>query len=65
MEKVRLYFVEAYDKLMHKVTWPTWPELQSSAIIVLVTAIIISMLVVAMDITFKYGTGALYKLFIG
>ena len=65
MEKVRLYFVEAYDELMHKVTWPTWPELQSSAIIVLVTAIIISMLVVAMDITFKYGTGALYKLFIG
>ncbi|MFN8287754.1 MAG: preprotein translocase subunit SecE [Chitinophagales bacterium] len=65
MEKVRLYFVEAYDELMHKVTWPTWPELQSSAIIVLVTAIIISLLVVAMDITFKYGTGALYKLFIG
>ena len=65
MEKVRLYFVEAYDELMHKVTWPTWPELQSSAIIVLVTAIIISMLVVAMDIPFKYGTGALYTLFIG
>lgn len=64
MEKVRLYFVEAYDELMHKVTWPTWPELQSSAVIVLVTALIISALVVAMDIAFKYGTTALYHIFI-
>ena len=65
MEKVRLYFVEAYDELVNKVTWPTWAELQESSVIVLVSALIISLIVVAMDILFKEGTQELYKLIIG
>jgi len=65
MNKIALYFEEAYDELMHKVTWPTWAELQSSAVVVLVTAVIISLLVLVMDISFKYLTTELYKLIIG
>lgn len=61
MEKVRLYFVEAYDELVNKVTWPTWAELQESSVIVLVSAIIISLIVVLMDIVFKEGTQWLYN----
>jgi preprotein translocase subunit SecE len=61
MNKVTAYFQEAYDELMHKVTWPTWGELQDSAVVVLLTAVIISFLVLAMDITFKYGTTKLYQ----
>jgi len=61
MEKIRLYFVEAYDELMHKVTWPTWPELQESSVIVLIAALIISLMVVAMDVTFRFSTEALYN----
>lgn len=64
MNKIALYFEEAYDELMHKVTWPTWPELQSSAVVVLVTAVIISLIVLGIDITFKYVTTELYKLII-
>ena len=37
---------------MHKVSWPTWKELQGSAIIVLVAALIISVLVFVMDYVF-------------
>lgn len=65
MEKIRLYFVEAYDELMHKVTWPTWAELQESSVIVLVAALIISLIVVLMDVVFKAGTVELYKMIIG
>ncbi|MBL7778972.1 MAG: preprotein translocase subunit SecE [Chitinophagales bacterium] len=60
MEKIKLYFVEAYEELTQKVTWPTWAELQDSSVIVLVTAIIISLLVVAMDATFKGGLTFIY-----
>jgi preprotein translocase subunit SecE len=65
MEKVRLYFVEAYDELVNKVTWPTWAELQESSVIVLISALIISLIVVFMDIVFKSGTQELYKIIIG
>lgn len=65
MEKIRLYFIEAYDELMHKVTWPTWAELQESSVIVLVTSLIISLIVVLMDVVFKFGTSELYKIIIG
>ena len=65
MEKVTLYFQEAYDELMHKVTWPSWAELQDSAIVVLITALIISVIVLVIDVVFKYGTQELYKMIIG
>ncbi|MBP6515903.1 MAG: preprotein translocase subunit SecE [Chitinophagales bacterium] len=63
MEKVKLFFIEAYDELLNKVTWPTWPELQQSAMIVLVAAIVISFLVVGMDLVSKYSIQeGIYKL---
>ncbi len=65
MNKITTYFEEAYDELMHKVTWPTWGELQDSAVVVLITAVIISFVVLGIDITFKEGTSFLYKIIIG
>jgi preprotein translocase subunit SecE len=64
MNKITAYFEEAYDELMHKVTWPTWGELQDSAVVVLVTALIISLVVLGIDVAFKYGTMELYKIII-
>jgi len=32
--KITAYFKESYDELMHKVSWPSWSELQGSAIVV-------------------------------
>ncbi len=49
MNKINSYFKEAYDELMHKVSWPSWDELQESAVIVLIASLIIAILVLAMD----------------
>ena len=65
MEKITTYFQEAYDELMNKVTWPTWGELQDSSVVVLIAALIISMIVLGIDISFKEVTQQLYKLIIG
>ncbi len=65
MNKITLYFQEAYEELMHKVSWPTWSELQDSSVIVLVTSLIISLMVLGIDVAFKYGVQELYKIIIG
>jgi preprotein translocase subunit SecE len=55
MDKLRLYVVEAYDELMHKVSWPTWPELQQSAVVVLIASVILAVVILGMDLVSKYG----------
>ena len=62
MSKIKAYLQETYQELMHKVTWPTWPELQSSAVIVMVASVIIAILILAMDWSFKFIMENLYKI---
>jgi preprotein translocase subunit SecE len=65
MEKVKSYFTEAYDELVNKVTWPTWDELLSSGVVVLTAALVISLLVLAMDLSSRFSIQeGLYKLLI-
>ena len=52
MSKFGDYVKSSYDELVHKVSWPTWKELQSSAIVVAVAAIVIALIVFVMDIVF-------------
>jgi preprotein translocase subunit SecE len=61
MNRFRTYLDEVYQELMHKVTWPTWSELQESAVIVMVAALIFSAIVFVMDFSFKEGMSFLYK----
>lgn len=49
MAKVTEYVKESYIELTQKVTWPTWGELQNSAVLVLIAAIIIALIILAMD----------------
>jgi preprotein translocase subunit SecE len=49
MAKVVDFLKESYDEMLHKVTWPTWGELQSSASLVLVASLIIAVIILAMD----------------
>jgi len=49
MAAVTEYIKESYIELTQKVTWPTWRELQSSAILVLVAAVIIALVIFGMD----------------
>jgi preprotein translocase subunit SecE len=39
MNKVKEYFSETTNELFHKVSWPTWSELQSSAIVVAIASV--------------------------
>jgi preprotein translocase subunit SecE len=48
---------ESYIELMTKVTWPTFKELQSSSVLVLVTSVIIALLIFAMDYIFGINSG--------
>jgi len=54
MANVSEYIKESYIELTQKVTWPTWKELQSSAILVLVASLIIAMIILVMDQTISY-----------
>jgi preprotein translocase subunit SecE len=47
---------------MHKVTWPSWAELQSSATLVMVTSVILALVIWAMDFSFDKVMGFVYSL---
>ena len=49
MSKIGTYFKESYDELVHKVSWPTFEELRSSAVVVAVAALILALVVFLMD----------------
>jgi preprotein translocase subunit SecE len=63
MKKIRIYFEETWNELMHKVSWPTWSELQYSAVIVMVGTVVIAILISAMDVSFRNIMQTIYKLF--
>jgi preprotein translocase subunit SecE len=58
--KIGSYFKESYNELMHKVTWPTWSELQSSATLVLVTSVMLALVIWFMDFSFDKIMGTIY-----
>ncbi|HUN13797.1 MAG: preprotein translocase subunit SecE [Alistipes sp.] len=55
------YFKEAYNELVNKVTWPTFQQLQSSTVVVMVASVIFAVVVLAMDLSFENLMGAIYK----
>jgi preprotein translocase subunit SecE len=57
------YAKESYQELMQKVSWPTWPELQSSAIVVSIASLLIALVVYLMDKSFETLLEAFYRLF--
>ena len=63
MNKLRAYIQDTTNELMTKVSWPTWKELQDSAIVVMIASVIIALIVFSMDWVFNKGTGFLYDLF--
>lgn len=63
MAKIKSYVKESYDELMNKVSWPTWSELQNSAIVVSIASLIIALVVFLMDITFENILQQFYSLF--
>ena len=65
MKGIQLYLQEAYNELLNKVTWPTWEELQESALVVLVASLIFALVVLAMDQASSNVMKLIYKAIIG
>ena len=63
MSKFKEYINETTDELMNKVTWPTWSELQGSAIVVMVALVMIAIVVFGMDFSFNKVMETVYHLF--
>ncbi|GAA0539915.1 preprotein translocase subunit SecE [Chitinophaga japonensis] len=63
MNKIRNYFQESYHEMVHKVSWPTWQELQSSTMIVLIATVIITLIVWGMDALSNVVLTQYYKMF--
>lgn len=61
MSKIGVYFKDSYNELVHKVSWPTWSQLQSSAVIVMVASAIFAVVIFAMDFAFRNVMEFLYK----
>ena len=62
MSKVGNYVQEAYDELLHKVSWPSWEELQQTTIIVLIALGIVTGVVFGMDFLSKNVLEFIYKI---
>jgi len=62
MNKVATYFRDSYKELLEKVSWPTWTQLQQSTVIVLVSTLLITGIVWAMDLVAQWLLKLIYSL---
>ena len=62
MRKFINYCKESFVELTKKTTWPTWEKLQSSAILVLVTTVILALVLWIVDYGFQNLMTLIYSL---
>jgi preprotein translocase subunit SecE len=62
MSKASAYIKECYIELKDKVSWPTWDELQSSVIVVMIASLIIALTIFLMDVGFQAIMNLFYKM---
>ena len=55
------YIKESYNELVHKVSWPSFSQLQSSTIVVMIASLLFAIVVLAMDLSFENLMSAIYK----
>jgi preprotein translocase subunit SecE len=62
MNKIGNYFKDSFKELTEKVSWPTWPQLQQSTMIVLAATLVITFVVMAMDFVAGRGMNFVYDI---
>ena len=55
------YIKESYKELVEKVSWPTFAQLQSSTIVVMVASLLFALVVLVMDISFENLMKGIYS----
>ncbi|TAJ14943.1 preprotein translocase subunit SecE [Marinilabiliaceae bacterium JC017] len=61
MRKIQAYFKDVHNELVNKTSWPTWPELTNSALVVMVASVIIAGVIFAMDFSFDHALDWVYR----
>ena len=56
------YIKDSYKELVEKVSWPSFAQLQSSTIVVMVASLIFAMIVLVMDVSFEPVMQGVYEL---
>lgn len=62
MSKFGSYIQEAYDELVHKVTWPSGTQLQQTTVIVLVALAVVTFIMLGMNVASEKVITLLYNL---
>ncbi len=55
------YIKNSYNELVNKVSWPSFSQLQSSTMVVMVATAIFAIVVLAMDLSFEGVMSFIYK----
>tara|TARA_B100000902_G_scaffold398869_1_gene467267 strand:+ start:1328 stop:1516 length:189 start_codon:yes stop_codon:yes gene_type:complete len=61
--RIGTYIKDSFDELLNKVTWPSWDELQNSAVVVAIASLIIALIIFGMDQVFSRIMSLFYDLF--
>lgn len=62
MSKIGTYVKESYKELTTKVSWPSWAELQNSAVLVMVVTLILTIIIWLMDLVIRNVMTSIYSL---
>ncbi|MCB9080330.1 MAG: preprotein translocase subunit SecE [Lewinellaceae bacterium] len=62
MENLKLYIKESYNELVNKVSWPTWPNLQANAVVVVIASLLLAFVVFLMDVVSRTLLDLVYGL---
>ena len=62
--RVRDFALEVQAE-MKRVTWPTWPELRSATLVILVFIVIVALIIGFMDWVFRHVVSGIINVFTG
>ena len=62
MRKFIQYLKESFTELTKKTSWPSWDKLQSSAILVMVTTVLLALMLLVIDFAFQHLMTLIYTL---
>ncbi|MEL7020508.1 MAG: preprotein translocase subunit SecE [Bacteroidota bacterium] len=62
MDGIKLYIKESYNELVNKVTWPSWEQLQSNTILVVIGSLMLAAIIFIMDAIINSVLDVIYGL---
>ncbi len=65
MSKVKEYIEETITEMVHRVTWPTWKELQANTILVVISSILIATYIFVVDFILGINPNSFWKGLLG